>query len=117
MLAATFQGRASEMLLCNTPAIRSRIHYLMHSVCAALVNTSDPDVVWRRRGQRRARELLSHQVSGISPATPMRKRSLPLRRSALLSASRVTPETRARKRAEVTPNANGNRVSGRNLCR
>jgi hypothetical protein len=50
-------------------------------------------------------------------ADHMRNWSLRIRRRLVLSTFCEAPETGARKRAEVAPEANDKRVSGRNLCR
>ena len=58
-----------------------------------------------------------HARRGVPPATIMRKWSLPIRRRLRLSTFRKAPETRPLNALEAAGEANGNPVSGRNLCR
>ena len=85
--------------------------------CPTTCSCKDPDVFSMDSICVVVRELQLHPTRGIPPSTTMRNWSLPFLRRQLLSTFREAPETRARKQAEVAPNANGSRVSGRNVCR
>jgi hypothetical protein len=110
-LRAGFGGSSEPYLLL----LRNMLGVTLLSV--SLLARADHDVVSDKQAQHADGVAKPYLCRGISPAITMQNSSLPFRRRLGLSTFCEAPETRPRKRAEVTPTANVNRVSGRNLCR